>query len=229
MMNRLLFELQEADTLLVKLKRERSKLDDGTAARGERDTLQRAHDEERTRLTSLNTQRTDKELQLKSTEEKIARQQSRLMSATSAHEVTALERDIKALTALRGDYDEAILNLMDSIDSSSTRLADLEHQLKEKCDETAGIEKAFARETTRLDREIADAARRRDEIEGQLDPSAKTKYADAAKRHHGVAVAHPDKGNCSACGMTLTPFNLKEAKTQEWPTCESCGRLLFIE
>jgi hypothetical protein len=28
--------------------------------------------------------------------------------------------------------------------------------------------------------------------------------------------------------MALTPYNLKEIKTKEWPTCESCGRLLFI-
>jgi predicted nucleic acid-binding Zn-ribbon protein len=69
-MNRLLFELQEADTLITRLKRERSKLDDGTHARSERDTLQKAHDAERTRLSALNGDRSDKELQLKSTEEK---------------------------------------------------------------------------------------------------------------------------------------------------------------
>jgi predicted nucleic acid-binding Zn-ribbon protein len=76
-MNRNLFELQEVDNHLLSLKRERSKLDDGTHARGERDTLQRAFDEERTRLSALTSERNDKELQLKSAEEKIARQQSR--------------------------------------------------------------------------------------------------------------------------------------------------------
>ncbi|HEX8236377.1 MAG TPA: hypothetical protein VF600_10500 [Abditibacteriaceae bacterium] len=227
-MNRLLFELQEADTLITRLKRERGKLDDGTYVRSERDTLQKAYEAERTRLGILGGERSDKELQLKSTEEKIARQQSRLMTATSSHEITALERDIKALGNMRSNLDEAILNLMDEIETTSARLAELENELNEKIDETTNVEKQFTVETARLERELVAAQKQRDELTAQLDATALNKYQAVADKHHGVAVAHPEKGNCSACGMTLTPFNLKEAKTQEWPTCENCGRLLFI-
>jgi predicted nucleic acid-binding Zn-ribbon protein len=227
-MNRLLFELQEADTLITRLKRERSKLDDGTYVRSERDTLQKAYDAERTRLGILNGERSNKELQLKSAEEKIARQQGRLMTATSSHEITALQRDIKALGNMRGDLDEAILNLMDEIEITSTRLTELESELNEKMDEATAVENRFAAETARLERELAAAQKQRDELTTKLDATTLNKYQTVADKHHGVAVAHPEKGNCSACGMTLTPFNLKEAKTQEWPTCENCGRLLFI-
>jgi hypothetical protein len=224
-----LFELQECDTLITRLKRERSKLDDGSHARSERDTLQNAHTAERTRLSTLNTERSDKELQLKSTEEKIARQQSRLMTATSSHEVTALQRDIKALGNMRSDLDETILNLMDEIETTSTRVAELETQLQQQSLETGVVEEHFSKETERLEDELALAHERRQELTAQIDATALSKYDISAARNHGVAVAHPEKGNCSACGMALTPFNLKEARTQEWPTCESCGRLLFIE
>ena len=37
------------------------------------------------------------------------------------------------------------------------------------------------------------------------------------------AVAEPK------AAMAITPYNLREAKSQTWPTCESCGRLLFVE
>jgi predicted nucleic acid-binding Zn-ribbon protein len=228
-MNRKLFELQEIDTHLSNLKRERSKLDDGTHARGERDTLQRAFDEERTRLSTLTSDRNDKELQLKSAEEKIARQQSRLMNATSAHEVTALQRDIKALTAQRGDFEEGILNLMDEVESSTQKVMELERELSAAIAVVTDIEANFARETSRLEAELEAARKQREIIAAQLDVDALSKYNESAKRGGGVAVAHPDKGNCSACGMALTPFNLREAKSQQWPTCESCGRLLFIE
>jgi uncharacterized protein len=228
-MNRLLFELQNFDSLITKLKRERSKLDDGTHARSERDTLQKAFDEERTRLSNLNTERSDKELQQKSTEEKLARQQSRLMNATSAHEVTALQRDIAALQKQRGDLDEAILMLMDDIEQSSTRLAELEKELDEKSATTTDVEHQFTQEVLRLEKELESAKEKREEIAAQLSEAELKKYNDVAAKHGGVAVAHPEKGNCSACGMALTPFNLKEAKTQQWPTCESCGRLLFVE
>jgi predicted nucleic acid-binding Zn-ribbon protein len=228
-MNRLLYELQEVDTSIVRFKRERGKLDDGASLRSERDTLQEARDAEKRRLNTLNTERADKELQLQTTEEKIARQQNRLMHATSTHEVTALQRDIKALNTLRGSLDEAILTLMDEIEECGKRLAGFDKELQEKIAETEQVEKSFAAEAARLDAEIAAATRKRQEVEAQLDTDASQKYSAFAARFHGVAVAHPDKGNCSACGTALTPFNLREARTQQWPTCENCGRLLFIE
>jgi predicted nucleic acid-binding Zn-ribbon protein len=114
-MNPLLFELQEIDNRIARIKRERSKLDDGETLRSERNTLQKAVDTEKDRLNHLNTDRTDKELQLSTTEEKLTKQQTRLMNAKSAHEVTSLQRDIAGLNHARGDLDEALLMLMDEI------------------------------------------------------------------------------------------------------------------
>lgn len=227
-MNPQLFQLQEADSALMRQKRERSKLNDGSHARGERDTLQSAFDAERTTLSALNASRTDRELQQKSTEEKIARQQSRLMNAKSGHEITALERDLKALATQRSDADEAILTLMDEVENSSQKLQILAEQLKAKNEELAQIETNFTRDTAKIDCEMTTQRAQRDEIAAQIPADELAKYAEHAKRGAGVAIAHPEKGNCSACGMTLTPFNLREAKTQTWPTCESCGRLLFV-
>jgi predicted nucleic acid-binding Zn-ribbon protein len=228
-MNRLLFDLQEADNLIARLKRERSKLDDGSTLRSERDTLQKALDEEKATLNTLNTQRSDKEAQLQSAEEKITRQQQRLMNATSAHEVNSLERDITALTKARGDLDEAILTFMDEAEQCMGRVAELEQQVAAKTAETAAAEAHFKSETVRLDGEIESGIAERAKVAGELDAESLGKYNTLAPKFHGVAIAHLEKGNCSACGMVVTPFNLREAKSQTWPTCESCGRLLFVE
>ena len=227
-MNRQLFELQDADNTIVRLRRDRSKLDDGTVARAERDTLGKAVTQERERQQHLHTERLDRELALKSTEEKIARQNGRLMTATNAHEVEALQRDLKGLAKSRGDLDEAILILMDEQDSGAARLADLDRQWKEKIKAAEAVEAHFNAETARIESELAATQAKRDALAKALEPEHLEKYEAFAKRYQGVAVAHPDKGMCSACGMVLTPFNLKEAKTKEWPTCESCNRLLFL-
>ncbi len=227
-MNPLLFQLQEIDNNLARLKRERSRLDDGSQARGERATLQLAFDAERTHLSSLNSDRTDRELQLKANEEKIARQQSRLMNAKNNHEITALERDIKALNVQRSDSDEAILMLMDEVENSSARLKSWQTQLESKANEVQTIEAAFARDAHVLEGGMDAQRAARAALAAQIDAPSLAKYDDVAKRHGGVAVAHPNAGNCSACGMALTPFNLREAKSQTWPTCESCGRLLHL-
>ncbi len=74
---------------------------------------------------------------------------------------------------------------------------------------------------------IAHAAR--EGITAQLPADEKEKYEEVAARHSGIAIVKNEGGNCSACGNTLTPFNLREARTQDWPTCENCGRLLFLD
>jgi predicted nucleic acid-binding Zn-ribbon protein len=228
-MDRSLFELQEADNAIARIKRERGKLDDGGSLRAERDTLAAARDAGAQKLKELNAKRSHEEDELAATEEKIKRSQSRLMTATGAHEVTALERDIKGLNARRGEFDETLLVLMDEIDAAAGELKEQEAQLQSKESETAEAEALFKRETARLEQELTAALAERQRIADSIAEPIRKKYDDAAKRHHGIAIAHIDKGNCSACGMALTLHNLREAKGQEWPECDNCNRYLFIE
>lgn len=228
-MDRSLFELQEADNTITRIKRERSKLDDGGSLRAERDTLAAVRDAGAQKLKELTAQRTHQEDELAATEEKIKRSQSRLMNATGAHEVTALERDIKGLNTRRGEFDETLLMLMDEIETATGELKTQEANLQAKSDETDQAEGHFKAETARLEKELTVATAERARIAATIPAPAMQKYTDYAKRMHGVAIAHVEKGNCSACGMALTLHNLREAKGQEWPTCDNCSRFLFIE
>jgi predicted nucleic acid-binding Zn-ribbon protein len=227
-MNRHLFELQETDNRITALKRERSRLDNGEAVRAECDTLERAIEVEANELSRINAVRSVREDELKTAETKIAQQETRLMNAKNAHEVSSLQRDIEALQRARGDLDEAILVLMDQAESSATRVRDLAAQKAELDVQLAGIKEHFATETARLEHALQEALAQRQENIEKLSGEELEKYAEFARRFHGVAVARNADGNCSACGTTLTPYNLKEAKKQQWPTCESCGRLLWL-
>jgi predicted nucleic acid-binding Zn-ribbon protein len=161
-MNHLVWELQLADNRVTQLQRERAKLDDGTHARAERDTLQVAFDSELATLNALNSRRVAKEDELKSAEEKLARQNARLMNVQSAHEVTAFQRDISALTKARGELDEAILTLMDEAESSTGRLSELEARLNAAKTQASEIETTFKREAARLKSELDGAVSQRD-------------------------------------------------------------------
>jgi septal ring factor EnvC (AmiA/AmiB activator) len=72
---------------------------------------------------------------------------------------------------MRGNLDEFILNLMDEIETTSTRLSELENELNQKSDETTAVEKQFATETARFERELAAAQKQRDELVARLDAS----------------------------------------------------------
>lgn len=224
---RSLFELQQIDSQMLRLQREKSRLADGSALRAERDTLENAIVVEDENLNEHNRARATAEEELKQREEKLRTQQTRLMNAKSAHEIASLERDIEGITKSRGEFDEAILVSMDEAEASAHRLDELRAQLAKAETELATIEERVKNETGRIDSELQEAARGRNAAAASIDEELLEKYDTVARRHAGVAVTENIDGNCSVCGMVLTPHNLKEAKTLEWPTCESCGRLLF--
>jgi predicted nucleic acid-binding Zn-ribbon protein len=228
-MNRALLELQEVDNTLTNLKREKAHLDDGTQARAKRDELEKAVAAATQESHKILGERTARELELQTAETKIALQQKRMMNASSAHEISALERDIAALGRARGDLDEAILELMDKGETVAAQLEALQKQLKAAKAQVESVESSFALDSARLDRSLAAARTRRDEAAAQLSPAELEKFEAFAKKFHGVAVAKVVKGNCSACGAAILPFTLREAKSQDFPTCEGCSRLIFVE
>ena len=228
-MNHALLELQELENGILALARDKSKLNDGTATRAELAALQSQVAAETAIQQKLNSDRTDRELQLKTAEEKLKKQSTRLMNASSSHEVTALQRDIESLGRARGDLDETILTLMDEGEQAAARILKLNGLMDAKRRELTEIEAHYAAEVKRIAVAAAAKQKLRLELTAKLKPNEVLTFNSFAKAHGGIALAKVIKGNCSTCGTALTPFILKEAKTQEFPTCEGCGRLIFVE
>lgn len=228
-MNRAVWDLQVVENSVAGIHRERARLDDGTHARADLATVQTAFEAERGALNTLNARRIAQEDELKAAETKITRQNARLMTAQSAHEVTALQRDITALQKVRGDLDETILTLMEEAETSTSKLQGLEAQFTTAQKHAQDVEATFKREALRLKTALEAAVVEREAARAQLAPPELQKYESAATKHGGIAVVTVENGACSECGTSLTPFALREAKTREWPTCEGCGRLLWAE
>ncbi len=228
-MNRALLELQEIDNQIAGFIRDKSRLDDGTAARSARDDLEKTLAQTVALKQKSAAALAGAELELQTAETKIALQQKRLMSASSAHEITALERDLAALGRARGDLDENILVLMDEGETLSAKIADLEAKFLKTKAQVQKIETDFADESARFERSLKAARERREPAVGLLSPAENEKYTAFVRKFAGVAVSRALKGNCSACGAAILQFTLREAKNQEFPTCENCGRLIYVE
>jgi predicted nucleic acid-binding Zn-ribbon protein len=221
-------DLQLADSFAASLEREESQLDNGTRARAERDAIAARLQAAREYLAGREKEKGAREEELAQAESKIKQQQERLMSAASAHQVGALQRDIEGFSRRRGELDEAILMLMDDIEGGQKQVQVLEAALAQARAQAAKVEANFASETARIQAALQVQRARRDEARAALDEASLQKYDAGAKRHAGVAIVWPVNGDCSGCGTALTPFNLKDAKTQPWPVCESCNRLLLL-
>ena len=226
---RSLFELQQIDNTMLRLQREKSRLDDGSTLRADVSTLQHAIAEQEENLNASNRARVSAEEELKTREAKIKTQQTRLMNAKTSHEIASLQRDIEGITKSRGELDEAILIAMDESETTSKKLDQLREQLETTSNQLAAVEANFQNETARMNADLKASAIERNASASKIDEDDLETYNTAAKKHNGVAVAEVQNGNCSVCGMMITPYNLKEAKVLEWPVCESCTRLLYVE
>ena len=228
-MNRALLDLQLLDSAIQNATREKARLDDGSSARQSLNELETTLAQTREQATTVAATRAKAEGDLEATETKIERQKKRVMTVSSAHEISALERDIEGLSRMRGELDETILVAMDEGETLSEQLSNLEKEVAAARQKAEQIEAEFAAQNALLDKRIADKRVARAPVIAQLSANDKERYADGFKRHGGVAVAQVTGGNCSACGAEILPFTLREAKTQEFPTCEGCGRMLWVE
>jgi len=180
-------------------------------------------------LNASNRARISAEEELATRDAKIKTQQTRLMNAKTTHEIASLQRDIEGITKSRGELDETILMAMDESETTSKKLDALRAHLAATSTQLAEVEANFAAETARMNAELKAAAIERNASAAKIDEDDLETYAEVAKKHNGVAIAEYRNGNCSVCGDQITPYNLKEAKTLEWPVCESCTRLLYVE
>ena len=228
-MNRALLDLQLLDSAIQDATREKARLDNGNAARATWNELETRLAQTREAAATVAATRARAEADLETAETKIERQKKRIMMVSSAGEISALERDIEGLSRMRGELDETILIAMDE---GETLSAQIEQQAKEVATARARAEKIeaeFKAQTELLDKRIAGKRSERAPVIAKLSAGDKERYAEGYKRHDGVAVAHVESGSCSACGAEILPFTLREAKTQEFPTCEGCGRMIWVE
>ncbi len=227
-MNRVLLDLQRLDTQTLALSRAKKALDDGTSARAKRDETARLLGAARQEERVLNSTRSLRESELEATEIKIARQKSRLMNASNSGDVAALERDLVGLSHARGELDGTILELMDEGDALEKRIAQLEAELAQNEREVAHIETELKKKSAELDGQIAAKRAQRPALASQLSPAESEKYETSFKKFAGLGVSEAQKGACSACGTTLSRDFLRDAVSEAFPQCESCGRLIFV-
>ena len=228
-MNRALLDLQLLDSAIQDATREKARLDDGSAARATLAGLETGLAQTRQAAATVAATRARAEGELEVAETKIERQKKRVMTVSSAHEISALERDIEGLSRMRGELDETILIAMDEGETLATKIDSEEQQVAAARADAEKIEAEFRARTEFLDKRVASKKAERAPVIAKLSAEDRAHYAEGYKRHGGVAVAHVEKGSCSACGAEILPFTLREAKTQEFPTCEGCGRLLWVE
>jgi predicted nucleic acid-binding Zn-ribbon protein len=225
-----LWNLQQIDSDLYRLKRERGRLDDGTALQQAYQATVKAVEALDARLRKLRADLADAELELKKIEGKKADFERRLYEGkvTNPKELTAMEQEIAMLGRQRGRLDETVLTLMDAIETTSSELAEATVRRDEAEARWREQDELFRRETARIDAELAALTSRRDPAAKALEPPTLARYENLRSRLSNMAVARFVDGTCSGCHTRLASMiGRKLHEGQSYTYCENCTRFLI--
>ncbi len=89
--------------------------------------------------------------------------------------------------------------------------------------------KSLSAEKKELEKELEKLNDEREAARSPLDSGLLAMYENLRQQRRGLAVTLISDGACSACGTTLTPALLQNARSStDLHNCSTCGRILYL-
>lgn len=229
-----LLDLQALDTRLDQLAHRRRTLSEH-AALAELDVeLQALRDQiivAETEQSDLGRELTKAEGDVDQVRARAERDQKRLDAGqvSSPKELESLQHEIATLGRRQGDLEEIVLDVMERLESSQSRAAELSAQ-REAADARV-TELAAARDTTtgQIDAEVEQLQAQRATQAGSLDAALLALYEKIREQQGGVGAAELRQRRCGGCRLELNNVEinrLRELDPDEVSRCEECRRIL---
>lgn len=228
-----LYELQQIDVQLSAAQRAIAALDDGTKLRQQLALAEKQLTALTEQLKKSQSELQDNELNLKSLETKKSDFEKKLYEGkiVNPKELSSIEKEIEALGKTRAKLDERILELYDIVEKQQTDAAKMEAvatQLKKRLTDHLA---QYQAKTKDLQKQIETlTASRQAAIATVTDRQLLSKYETIRARYKDTGLSKVENGKCGVCHVGLTSYTQRLLKENEqYQTCESCGRILFLE
>jgi len=188
---RRLLDLQALDTRAAKLSHQRRSLpvlETIAELEGRLEDVRRAQVEERTTLGDVRRELTKAEADVEQVRQRAARHQTRLDSgAVTAKDAQALQSELEQLAKRQGDLEEVELEVMERLEESESRLAELGEQEAAIAADIARHTETRDAEWSTIDGELSTIASERAELVGKLDAGLVKLYDRVRERTGGLA------------------------------------------
>ena len=181
----------------------------------------------RAKLTTLKKLGDEKNLQLRTNEEKIVGLRAKLNQANSNDVFAALQSQIAADTAANAVLEDAILETLDRVDAGAADVKAAEAERSQRSADADTFEKTVAERRAGLESEMAALETRLAEAEKVVPAKLKADYARLVQAHGATALAEIDERVCTACSTTISPQQKVQLNLGEFVFCRNCGRLLY--
>lgn len=154
--------------------------------------------------------------------------------AISHRDFASTEQQIAHLEEQRSLLEDEELTILDSIDSLESEITQFETELNEVKSKLLVIEESNKEKTIEMNELIAQLVERRIEAVEGIMPELLSKYDIIQSRVGSKPIARIENSSCDGCRMKLAASEIAMTKRilstdfSSPPTCEQCGRMLFI-
>ena len=181
----------------------------------------------REKLTTLKKLGDEKNLQLRSNEEKIVGLRAKLNQADSNDVFNALKGQIAADTAANSVLEDAILETLDRVDAGAAAVKEAEADRDKRSADAETFEREVDQRKAGLEAERAALEARLAEAEKIVPATLKADYGRLVQAHGATALAEIEDRVCTACSTTISPQQKVQLNMGEFVFCRNCGRLLY--
>lgn len=226
---KLLVELQELDTHLIKLTNEINaipetikELENSFKEKG--DNLKKIENG----IKAMQLKKKEKEIALETGEGTIKKYQGQLGQVKTNKEYSALLEQINRVKADDSLVEEAIINLMDEIDAENKKAAVEKDALKREEAKLSDEKNKLNGEAARLKEEAGKYESQRSALVARVDKIILNKYTRLLDNRDGLALVQVLNDTCQGCFRVLPPQTMNEVRMKsELVICEYCARMLY--
>ena len=223
-----LLELVDLDLSLVRNAGDKAKLLSATAISEANEKALALSDhliDARNRVGDLELELKRSENDLELVENRIAKDNQRLSSTSSAKDAQGIEHELNTLAKRKSELEDTELGIMEVLETVRAELSAAEKAKASAENELTQLRSALATNTAELDSARAELSSKRSSLVSLIEPELAVAYQRKADRN--VAAGRLVGRECGACRLSITATNLEEIlalpadEIAECPNCQA--------
>ncbi len=188
------------------------------------EALREAHEA----LKRLKVTNHEKEVQVKTIQQQIAKHEKQLNEAGSKKEYDALKAEIASGKRKCADLEDEILSGLLEIDERTAQIPELEKAVQQAKAEYVDFEKNAQGRRVGLIEQLNQALQKIKEVETTLPTDVRPQYDRLIAVRGEDALAAVQNRTCMACYTEITAQAYNDLMLSQFILCKSCGRALYL-
>jgi predicted nucleic acid-binding Zn-ribbon protein len=179
-------------------------------------------------LKHLKVETHQKEVSLKSTDEKTKKYEKQLGDIMSKKEYDALKIELAHAREQAGKLEDEILAVLSEVEEKTARIPELENNLKEGRAQMEQFVREYDERMARLAQEQKEVLQKLADVEATLPEDIKPHYERLTSLKGEDALALVENRTCTACYTEITPQNDNDLMRGLFILCKNCGRIMYL-